>query len=113
MTKHTPGPWINKHWNNGGDIDIGSIHWHSSGTERALCRVHCPLTAEDGGMSATPIDIQEAEANARLIAAAPELLAALRMFVLLDPRCHHGVEHCGECAACLGHAAIAKAEGRE
>lgn len=41
-----------------------------------------------------------------------ELLEALRMFVSLDPRCHHGVDHCGECAACLGQAAISKAEGR-
>ena len=39
-----------------------------------------------------------------------ELLEALRMFIALDPRCHHGVTSCGECAVCKGAAAIAKAE---
>lgn len=39
-----------------------------------------------------------------------DLLRPLRMFIALDPRCQHGVGHCGECAVCLGNAAIALAE---
>lgn len=57
--------------------------------------------------------VRGTEADARLMLAAPELLEALNMFLALDPRCHRGVTSCGECAACLAHKAIAKAEGRQ
>jgi hypothetical protein len=53
---------------------------------------------------------KEETKKARLLEAAPELLVALKMLVALDPRCHRGVIHCGECAYCLAQAAITKAE---
>ena len=53
-----------------------------------------------------------ADGNRNLIAAAPAMYEALRMLIALDPRCHRGVAHCGECGACLGQAALAQAEGR-
>ena len=55
----------------------------------------------------------QAQANATLIAAAPAMYEALRMLIALDPRCHRGVTHCGECGACLGQAALAQAEGKQ
>ena len=56
-------------------------------------------------------DAKQADAN--LIAAAPAMYEALRMLIALDPRCHRGVTHCGECGACLGQAALAQAEGKQ
>ena len=59
MSRHTPGPWVAK-----GEHERGDIAWVDAGL---LCIAECP-TGEDG---------QKMLANARLIAAAPELLAAL------------------------------------
>lgn len=60
-SKHTPGPW---------DVHCGDTMWDysiwSPGTETVVC------TVDSNGQSAA-----ECEANAMLIAAAPELLAAL------------------------------------
>jgi len=58
---HTPGPWrVNAH-----DICAGS-------------------DAVAGVYGTTGYAPEEAQANARLIAAAPDLLAALRLYVRLD-----------------------------
>ena len=64
--KHTPGPWVRDCW----DI-LGKAKRHGGGTGH-VCEVSCSNGAdekywEDG----------EADANARLIAAAPDLLKAL------------------------------------
>jgi hypothetical protein len=58
----------------------------------------------------------------RLLAAAPELLAALKMWMELETTCD-GMRPCycndpeiaqyGKCYSCTAQAAIAKAEGRE
>ena len=56
---HTPAPW----WRD----DDGFI---ASGSDKTYITVASPNCSED-------IDIDEREANARLIAAAPEMLAAL------------------------------------
>ena len=69
MTKHTPGPW------DAGDrvrnfIDIT----HRIKTPGAITNTLCRVQARDTWAA-------EAEANARLIAAAPELLAALELAV--------------------------------
>lgn len=50
-----------------------------------------------------------AEADARLMAAAPDLLAACRRILVEDGGCSCSE---GYCAWCLASAAIAKAEGR-
>jgi hypothetical protein len=86
MSAHTPGPWT--YQPTAGNHDFAAYP-EATGRDVALVR-----------------DFNEA--NARLIAAAPELLGALRLFVALDPRCHRGVTQCGECAACLGARALAK-----
>lgn len=62
MSKHTPGPWI-------AHSLVVSEQGQPIGRYRDIC--HCGI-----GMRA-PADVEESVANARLIAAAPELLALL------------------------------------
>lgn len=62
MSKHTPGPW----WLD----DDGFIASGNGDTYETIADPHC-----------SDLDIDEREANARLIAAAPELLEALEELV--------------------------------
>ena len=55
MTQHTPGPWFNDH-----NMEIRAGEWHS------ICGMRWPF------------DDPEHIANAALIAAAPDMLAALQ-----------------------------------
>jgi hypothetical protein len=67
MTDHTPGPWV---------VDaIGQIFLAGIGPQPRICFVNGPA-----GKQAWEITVTEAEkaANARLIAAAPDLLEALK-----------------------------------
>lgn len=95
MSKHTPGPWRY----HGFVVDSDFSGW----------RVYLPtkyrrvITVE--GTSAA-----EADANARLIAAAPDLLAALKAAFQPAGWSHSGDCMCEVCEMC--RAAIAKAEGR-
>lgn len=66
MNKHTPGPWI-------AHALMVSEAGQPIGRYRDIC--HCGL-----GMR-SPSDAGESEANARLIAAAPELLLALQAVI--------------------------------
>ncbi len=105
MAKHTPGPWTAE------EATSNSIDIVSEEVEIATI-----ISDED-----FPEDCEE-RANARLIAAAPELLDALRD--LADRAeggvdyglCHRGICSRSECAQCrrvdAARAAIAKAEGR-
>lgn len=65
MSNHTPGPWET--------ID-GAEVYPTSGTTS-----YCPLARVEGPWSGSTLyaNASEARANGRLIAAAPELLAAL------------------------------------
>ena len=90
---HTPGPWCVEHLPDDGP----SIHTDEAGIARRIAGV------DMGGWRKT--SRKEAEANARLIAAAPELLEALRDLLSLHP----GTENKWTQQA---QAAIAKAEGR-
>ena len=91
---HTPGPWL---------VDEDCAWWIGAAGHRV---------AEAFGGA-------ECNANAKLIAAAPDLLAALQHFaaqsVSDDAQCHVGIctpAECGRCGAILqARAAIAKAEG--
>lgn len=84
--KHTPGPW---------SITESCMNaWEIDGLDRSIATVNA---VED----IAPED----EANARLIAAAPDLLAALQDFLHADPDVF-----AEELAA--ARAAIAKAEGK-
>ena len=91
-TQHTPGPW---RLSSGDETEIFS-------GARPVARAHC------GGL--TSVKLPEAEANARLIAAAPELLDTLERFVTA---CHAHLPESTDQAFCGLYAsarvAIAKA----
>ena len=105
--RHTPGPWSNERiW----DTPETRIHARVEGMPMALAEVFSMR------------NVGEREANARLIAAAPELLASLKE---MGDWIAAGLQASGEAwpdAKCLQHteeiaararAAIDKAEGRQ
>ena len=94
--KHAPGPWYY-------DDGIAFIFWTAPSEYRrsVVCHIPSPTYNDDKGRSYWP-------ANARLIAAAPDLLEALRNML---SKCGCGTAlGCEVCNA--ARAAIAKAEGR-
>jgi hypothetical protein len=94
MSKHTPGPWVADDGYSATHLRIRSEDW---GT---IADVNDPYNAMPDG---------ELEANARLIAAAPELLEAAKWMV---GRLHRtGLDVAKGPRAAL-EVAIAKAEGR-
>lgn len=66
MSKHTPGPWVAVRWS---DDEVEAYGWSFSAGGHLL-----PLSDLETD------NPDECEANARLIASAPELLEALRMW---------------------------------
>lgn len=100
---HTPGPW---------SADYGDFAAYCD-TGAEVCEASAGIR-DDG----TRIPCEEMEANLSLIAAAPELLAALKL--LRDPdgdgewTCDCDDPHFegGMCENCVATAAIDKAEGR-
>lgn len=102
MSKHTPGPW--------------EVHSEPQGT--------WIMPPDPSGEPIAKMTRWSAvEADARLIAAAPDLLEALRPFAARE-ECEIGVipnedddlhnQACGECGTILiARRAIAKAEGRD
>jgi hypothetical protein len=99
MSKHTPGPW---------GIDEGMSVWIMAGP----LHVATIPRAADGDWS---------PANARLMAAAPEMLEALKQIAgaledwasIPPPRDNTGEERALVVAAALARAVAAKAEGEE
>lgn len=68
-TKHTPGPWVSVGaWVEHPDDNIPDI---------------CTCNPEDMGQSYLPRSDQEILANARLIAAAPDMLQAIEELLIL------------------------------
>jgi hypothetical protein len=67
-TKHTPGPWtMHPRFDDGAEVcAIAPVAW-------------CGVATTVGSSGDQSIDAAEARANARLIAAAPDLLAVLRI----------------------------------
>jgi uncharacterized cupin superfamily protein len=99
--KHTPGPWtVQKHHHAAGDLWLTVLRGAWDVTHNHASR---PEVIADAAYSA--MSDEENEANAHLIAAAPDLLAALRAMVLNDA---HTYRDCHKAAL----AAIAKAEGK-
>lgn len=107
MSKHTPGPWTVE------DVGYGDIQENES---RPM------VTSPKGRIIADPGDDAAGRANARLIAAAPEMLAALKR--IRDARDYHA-EHghyptellprdqaFDDWAADIADTAIRKAEGK-
>lgn len=97
--KHTPGPW----WASGSDFAVLAADADDAPYARTVAETNV------GDMT----DV-EALANARLIAAAPDLLHALKQMQACSHKTHsHGefpAKTCGLCTKAL--AAIAKAEGQ-
>lgn len=95
---HTPGPW---------DCDGSEIHAENL----CIANAYRPRTDDEGNWMA----IEEVQANARLIAAAPELLDALRSAVRAlnaGKNFRVGDDHSYFIATACGEV-ISKAEGRE
>lgn len=68
MTKHTPGPWVASSRNS------SVVGWPIVGRNgRSICNLTMPPRA----VSVTPAYEAESQANAKLIEAAPDMLAAL------------------------------------
>ena len=95
---HTPGPWVRQ----GEGVVLHPVTCSSIQTTR--------IETTLGNIEVWD-QTNEPDANARLIAAAPELVNVLRMFLQLNPECHRGVTHCGDCAVCRGDAVINRIEG--
>ena len=91
--KHTPGPWLAKRAEGGGYFE-----WYV-GRDGENCSIAEDIT--------DPVTRDPSEANARLIAAAPELLGALKMML------EGGLEGPTSQAIETALATIAKAEGRD
>jgi len=105
MSKHTPGPW----WLGRDPSHFGSLTSITGGSDSTG---GIRSVAEVGGP-----DIDEAEANASLIAAAPEMLDALKAMTKL----YVDFVNSGDCGCWdperidevkLARAVIAKAEGK-
>jgi hypothetical protein len=97
---HTPGPWtIEQESGNEGEAEV------IVSDKRTICWTADTWSDAEGEASIT----EEDRANGRLIAAAPELLAALK--ALVDAQvCRDDGKDCAICED--AYAAIAKAEGR-
>lgn len=107
-TRHTSGPWQSV---TAEDWDGATIQ--TQGGRIVACCDGCDIP----GATREPTT-EEAKANARLIAAAPELLDALRWFAdelpsIIRTSCPEGVPMIVSDAHDKARAAIAKAEGRE
>jgi hypothetical protein len=95
--KHTPGHW----YATSGYVAVKTQNGH---------RVICGMSRTDSCMNyAAGVGSTEDASNARLIAAAPDMLAALKNIVVLQA--DHGRLNLPECAA-IARAAIAQAEGK-
>ena len=119
-SNHTPGPWIDKHWDANQQITITALAFRGP---NVLALVRPPLTLIEPTpvraiteWSCTEKDVTEAAANARLIAAAPDMLQALRIaeeeLQFDKERATYGTEpRVVDQALRLVRQAIAKAEG--
>lgn len=96
-TKHTPGPWIAR------DGVVVASHFGWSGAIVAQPRHH--------DLGANTYDTRRAEANAHLIAAAPDMLAALQKIVAVNGSTG-GAQSLVDEFKFIASQAIAKAEGR-
>ena len=101
--KHTPGPWHLE------EMGYNSSSYYIRGSSESGDR----LTIGKGAVAHIPRStVNPMEANARLIAAAPELLDALRGLLALEEENLRGYDDIDVCAEVqFARAAIAKATG--
>lgn len=108
--KYTPGPWVVE--------QLGHYHKqlsvHQVGRTDSARHV-CTIYGEKGAVGHFKEMSERQLADARLIAAAPELLEALsRVVQLARLQCANPSCDCVQCRLVAeAHAAIAKAEGRD
>jgi len=96
MNEHTPGPWVIGDRNRAGDFYIKPVHGNAG-------KNYVAIVVSQGDLTLTEIP-GDADANAHLIAAAPDLMAALKGVM---------VSFAGDdLKLASARAAIAKAEGR-
>lgn len=100
MSKHTPGPWTAQWDETNKRCKIG--HWFWTAQDKAFPGHYVVLDLK----RQTP----EATANARLIAAAPDLLKALKKLVA---RCNSDPSMRADMNTLQAHLAIAEAEGEQ
>lgn len=98
MNKHTPGPWTNH-----GRIPQPGLPHSTVAAKTLIARVY----SEAFG------DIEQEEANARLVAAAPELLEALQMYVESMRDAFSDFGHFGSPVYKAAVSAISKATGEK
>jgi hypothetical protein len=74
QTKHTPGPWLTAttNWQ-----DLETIEIYAEGKDAWIAQVLHDRTVYSG----VPVSKEEGEANAKLMAAAPDLLHELRTLI--------------------------------
>ena len=108
MSTHTPGPWtLNPKAvfeNNGFKINAFPV----SGSGQAIAAVWA------GSFGKGPFGLDNQEANARLIAAAPDLAEAVRELLATHPAAYREprkIDNRTDNAIRIARAAIAKAEG--
>ncbi|MEH3108940.1 MAG: hypothetical protein PGN22_03110 [Agrobacterium cavarae] len=114
--KHTPGPWNAEHTSGPTNqyATASTGVWSQKRFDAALDRDKMSDPMDDAWIcgiwgEVSPEDI----ANANLIAAAPDLLEALKLFVRAEKMARDGNPPTGADELIeLGDAAIAKAEGR-
>jgi len=97
--KHTPGPWA---YDERFGI-VGSV-WDAQGDQVAQAAQRVPVEG--------PRSFDERRANGRLMAAAPDLLKALRAIVDAADNCEPRCEDIPERLLAPAREAIAKAEGK-
>lgn len=104
--KHTPGPWaVSKGYD--GSISVSATRPYRINNISAGTPIICDVYQHP------EFDSFSGAANARLIAAAPELLDALRGLLALEEENLHGYDDIDVCAEVqFARAAIAKATGR-
>lgn len=117
-SKHTPGPWHYKPTTIGHpDNRINPVITTGFDQPHYIARVGWAGSTIQSMTSLAPATFEEAEANARLISAAPDMLAALeRLLSLSTTELHFALTECctghcepGNCAQANARAAIAKA----
>lgn len=116
MSQHTPGKWTYSR------INIGHPDNAKNPIVSSPSNYIARLFSSEStlmGMTSRGPSLEEAEANARLIAAAPELLAALEDLVNDSPyACDSDLCECGEfdthseCCHTRAHSALKKAKGQ-
>ena len=114
MSKHTPGPWTlheePARTFSDGSVDHGGFRVDAPNVEQLA---YLWNASHRWGPDPQPFGASEAHANARLIHAAPDMLAALRDAERAVDELCVGQSPENECCLILGRirAAIAKAEG--